>query len=161
MLSDKSLPIMHLTYRLILEVDLAVCQLPRHQRPCLGRRGEAAAFDHVSLEAAPDAERMIVAIDRPGAGLDSGSEAWREPRPSVSLARASSARVDTARRADQDVCRPSGDDVAGEIEGDLSIVPLVAGSGDMEDELFTLNATGKAIWDQLDGRRSLAGAVAA
>ena len=40
-------------------------------------------------------------------------------------------------------------------------MPLVAGSGDMEDELFTLNVTGKAIWDQLDGQRSLAGVAAA
>ena len=40
-------------------------------------------------------------------------------------------------------------------------MPLVAGIGDMEDELFTLNDTGKAIWDQLDGKRSLAGVVAA
>ena len=39
--------------------------------------------------------------------------------------------------------------------------PLVAGIGDMEDELFTLNDTGKAIWDQLDGRRSLADVVTA
>jgi len=31
----------------------------------------------------------------------------------------------------------------------------------MDDELFTLNDPGKAIWDKLDGRRSLAGAVAA
>jgi len=31
----------------------------------------------------------------------------------------------------------------------------------MEDELFTLNDTGKAIWDQLDGRRSLADVVTA
>ena len=40
-------------------------------------------------------------------------------------------------------------------------MPLVAGIGDMEDELFTLNETGKAIWDQFDGQRSLAGAAAA
>ena len=40
-------------------------------------------------------------------------------------------------------------------------MPLVAGIGDMEDELFTLNDTGKAIWDKLDGRRSLADVVAA
>jgi len=45
--------------------------------------------------------------------------------------------------------------------GEIIIVPLVAGIGDMEDELFTLNVTGKAIWDQLDGQRSLAGVVAA
>jgi len=43
--SDASLPIIDLTYRLVLEVDLAVCQLPCYQRPCLGRRGEAAAFN--------------------------------------------------------------------------------------------------------------------
>ena len=67
------------------------------------------------------------------------------------------ARADTARRADRDVCRPSGDVVAREIEGESIIVPLVAGSGDMEDELFTLNDTGKAIWDQFDGRRVKAG----
>jgi hypothetical protein len=40
-------------------------------------------------------------------------------------------------------------------------VPLVAGIGDMENKRFTLNETGKAIWDQLNGRRSLAGVVAA
>ena len=59
------------------------------------------------------------------------------------------------------VYKPSDDVVAREIEGEIIIVPLVAGIGDMEDELFTLNDTGKAIWDQLDGRRSLAGVVAA
>ena len=61
----------------------------------------------------------------------------------------------------EDVYRPSGDVVAREIEGEIIIVPLVAGIGDMEDELFTLNDTGKAIWDQLDGQRSLADVVAA
>ncbi len=61
----------------------------------------------------------------------------------------------------EDVYKPSGDVVAREIEGEIIIVPLVAGIGDMEDELFTLNDTGKAIWDQLDGQRSLAGVVAA
>ena len=46
--------------------------------------------------------------------------------------------------------------VAREIEGEIIIVPLVSGIGDLEDELFTLNATGKAIWDKVDGRRRLA-----
>jgi hypothetical protein len=45
--------------------------------------------------------------------------------------------------------------VAREIEGELIIVPLVAGIGDMEDELYTLNETGKAIWARLDGQRTL------
>jgi hypothetical protein len=55
---------------------------------------------------------------------------------------------------------PSEDVVAREIEGELIIVPLVAGIGDMEDELFTMNETGKAIWDKLDGKRSLKDIVA-
>jgi coenzyme PQQ biosynthesis protein PqqD len=53
------------------------------------------------------------------------------------------------------VYAPSEDIVARDIEGEIVIVPLVAGIGDLEDELFTLNETGKAIWDRLDGRRSL------
>lgn len=50
---------------------------------------------------------------------------------------------------------PSDDIVAREIEGELIIIPLVAGIGDLEDELFTLNDTGKAIWKLLDGARTL------
>jgi hypothetical protein len=53
------------------------------------------------------------------------------------------------------VYAPSDDIVAREIEGEIIIVPLVAGIGDMEDELFTLNETGKAVWNKLDGRRPL------
>ena len=34
-------------------------------------------------------------------------------------------------------------------------MPIVAGIGDMEDELFTLNETGKAIWEKLDGTMKL------
>jgi hypothetical protein len=54
------------------------------------------------------------------------------------------------------ICAPSEDVVAREIEGELIIVPLAAGIGDMEDELYTLNDTGKAIWDKLDGIHTLA-----
>jgi hypothetical protein len=50
---------------------------------------------------------------------------------------------------------PSNDIVSREIEGEIIIVPLVAGIGDMEDELFTLNETGKAIWKLLDGKSTL------
>lgn len=49
----------------------------------------------------------------------------------------------------------SDDVVAREIEGEIIIVPLVAGMCDLEDELFTLNETGKAIWDKIDGQRSI------
>jgi coenzyme PQQ biosynthesis protein PqqD len=54
------------------------------------------------------------------------------------------------------VCMPSDDIVAREIEGDIIIVPLVAGIGDADDELYTLNETGKAIWEKLDGQKNLA-----
>jgi len=53
------------------------------------------------------------------------------------------------------ICIPSEDIVAREIEGDIVIVPLVAGIGDADDELFTLNETGQAIWQRLDGEKSL------
>jgi hypothetical protein len=53
----------------------------------------------------------------------------------------------------------SEDIVSREIEGELLVVPITAGIGDMEDELFTFNPTGRAIWDKLDGRRTLAQAV--
>ena len=50
---------------------------------------------------------------------------------------------------------PSEDVVARNIEGELIIVPLVGGIGDLEDELYTLNETGNAIWDRLDGKKKL------
>ncbi|HSA96511.1 MAG TPA: PqqD family protein [Acidobacteriota bacterium] len=50
---------------------------------------------------------------------------------------------------------PSEDVVVREIEGEIVIVPLTSGIGDLEDELFTLNETGRAIWSRLDGRRRL------
>ena len=53
------------------------------------------------------------------------------------------------------ICVPSEDVVAREIEGDMIIVPLVAGIGDADDDLYTLNETGKAIWKKLDGQQSL------
>jgi coenzyme PQQ biosynthesis protein PqqD len=57
------------------------------------------------------------------------------------------------------ICVPSEDVVAREIEGEIIIVPLVAGLADMEDELFTLNETGQAIWKKLDGKKSLSDIV--
>lgn len=52
-------------------------------------------------------------------------------------------------------CVPSEDVVVRMIEDELIIVPLVAGIGDMDDELFTMNETGKAIWSRLGGEKSL------
>jgi hypothetical protein len=53
------------------------------------------------------------------------------------------------------VCSPSDDVVARDIEGEIVIVPLVSGIGDLEDELYTLNETGRAIWRRLDGSLTL------
>lgn len=53
------------------------------------------------------------------------------------------------------VYAPSEDVVARVIEGELIIVPLVAGIGNMEDELYSMNGTGKTIWSHLDGEKSL------
>jgi len=53
---------------------------------------------------------------------------------------------------------PSEDIVAREIEGEIIIVPLTAAVADADgqaDALYTLNDTGKAIWERLDGQRSL------
>lgn len=58
--------------------------------------------------------------------------------------------------AELDRCyKVSEDVVARKIEDEIIIVPLVSGVGDMEDELFTLNGTGEAIWNRLDGTKSL------
>ncbi len=50
---------------------------------------------------------------------------------------------------------PSDDVVAREIEGEFIIVPLAAGIGDMEDELYSLNESGLTIWKHLNGTASL------
>ncbi len=49
----------------------------------------------------------------------------------------------------------SEDVVAHEIEGQLIIVPVTSNVGDMEDELYSLNETGRGVWDRLDGKTSL------
>lgn len=50
---------------------------------------------------------------------------------------------------------PSPDVVAREIQGEFIIIPITSGVGDLEDELFSLNETGQAIWKQLDGKKNL------
>jgi hypothetical protein len=61
---------------------------------------------------------------------------------------------------DVDACYvPSEDVVAREIEGEMIIVPLTAGIGDMEDDLYTLNETGKIIWQKLDGKMNVKAVV--
>lgn len=50
---------------------------------------------------------------------------------------------------------PSEDVVAREIEGETILVPLTAGIGNVDDELYSLNPTGREIWRNFDGKRTL------
>ncbi len=50
---------------------------------------------------------------------------------------------------------PSEKIVARDIDGELVIVPLATGVGESDDELFTLNETGRDIWERLDGTKNL------
>ena len=59
----------------------------------------------------------------------------------------------------EEVYGPSEGVVAREIEGELIIVPLAAGIGDLEDELYTLNETGKVVWQRLGAGQRLGAVV--
>lgn len=50
----------------------------------------------------------------------------------------------------------SEDIVAREIDGEFIIVPISAGTSDLEDELFSLNETGQAIYNLVDGTKTIA-----
>lgn len=54
-----------------------------------------------------------------------------------------------------DVYIRSEDVVSRIIEDELIIVPLVSGIGESDDDLYTLNETGRAIWSRIDGEKSL------
>ncbi|MEA1967530.1 MAG: PqqD family protein [Thermodesulfobacteriota bacterium] len=49
----------------------------------------------------------------------------------------------------------SKDIVKREIEGEIVIIPIVSGIGDIEDDIYSLNETGKVIWGMLDGKKKL------
>ncbi len=49
----------------------------------------------------------------------------------------------------------SQDIVAREIDGQIVIVPIVAGIGSMDDDLYSLNATGQEVWKLLNGKNSI------
>jgi len=53
------------------------------------------------------------------------------------------------------IYQPSEDVVAREIAGEMILVPVVSGIGDLEDELYSLNDSGKALWKKLNGKKSL------
>jgi len=45
--------------------------------------------------------------------------------------------------------------ISKQIEGELVIVPLDSGMGDLNSELYSLNKTGVAVWEKLDGEKSV------
>jgi ribosomal protein S18 acetylase RimI-like enzyme len=53
------------------------------------------------------------------------------------------------------ICFPSVDFVSSEVEGNLVIVPLVNGIADLDRRIYTLSETGFAIWQKLDGKKTL------
>jgi hypothetical protein len=53
------------------------------------------------------------------------------------------------------IYKPSEDVVVRQIHGEMILVPIASGMGDLEDALFTLNDSAKAVWERLDGKTSL------
>lgn len=53
------------------------------------------------------------------------------------------------------VYKPSEDVVARDVQGEFIIIPITSGVGDMEDAIFSLNPAGRAVWERLDGKRTL------
>ncbi len=49
----------------------------------------------------------------------------------------------------------SEDVVARQIEDEFLLVPIASGIGDMEDSLYTLNETGRLIWQKLTPEKTL------
>ena len=50
---------------------------------------------------------------------------------------------------------PSKDVVAREVHGEFVIIPITSCIGELEDEIFSLNKTGLAIWNSLNGNVTL------
>lgn len=42
-----------------------------------------------------------------------------------------------------------------QIEGELVIVPMISGVGDLNSQMYSLNETGTAVWEKLDGKTRL------
>jgi hypothetical protein len=49
----------------------------------------------------------------------------------------------------------SEDLVARKVQGEFIIVPLTSGISKVNEELFTLNPSGLAIWEKINGKRTL------
>lgn len=53
------------------------------------------------------------------------------------------------------ICVPARDIIACEVEGNIILLPLVAGVGDFDDKICTLSETGWAIWQKLNEEQTL------
>lgn len=58
------------------------------------------------------------------------------------------------------VFKASDDVVSKTIEGTTMLVPIIAGVGNLDAEIFQLNETGSRIWEMMDGKTSLETIVA-
>ena len=56
---------------------------------------------------------------------------------------------------------PSEDVVARDVHGEFVIIPITSGIGEVDDEVFSLNKFGRAIWEKLDGKTDLKGVASA
>lgn len=54
------------------------------------------------------------------------------------------------------VYKPSENVVARDVHGEFIIIPITSDVGDGGDDIFSLNKTGRAIWNTLDGKKTLA-----
>lgn len=66
------------------------------------------------------------------------------------MSKQTSTSIDPAK-----IYRTSEDVVARQIEDQFLLVPIASGIGDMEESLYTLNETGKMIWERLDGGKTV------
>jgi len=53
------------------------------------------------------------------------------------------------------IYKPSEDVVAREIHGELILIPITSGIDCQDDDIFTFNETGRAVWEKLDGKKTL------
>lgn len=47
------------------------------------------------------------------------------------------------------------DIIVRDFDGDLLIIPIKSGVGNMEDELYSFNETGRAIWEKINGENTI------
>ena len=138
-MSDRAPPIIDLAYRLARELNRAVGGLPRNERP-----GSRIPTTFAGGSWLVSNCKGSVKCDPPGVIHVARRDKGDSTAATVTLAT---------------IYVSSDDIVAREIEGEIVIIPLTAGIGDAEDELYTLNETGHAIWRKLDGARTLGAIV--